>query len=67
MIDAIRKVIAAYHDAPVGECRWCGHLVTGAIQVEGGIHGTPALDDAMEELEAVLRAEGNKVCEPSPA
>jgi ArsR family metal-binding transcriptional regulator len=55
MIDAVRKVIAAYHDAPQAECHECGHDVCDAIFINGGIHGTPALDEAIEELEEILK------------
>jgi len=54
MIDAVRKVIAAYHDAPLEFCRRCD-LETEGIRVDGGLHGTPDLDTAIEELEGILK------------
>jgi len=54
MIDAIRKVIAAYHDAPQAECRYCQHYIDEAILTDRGLHGTPDLDTAIHELEAIL-------------
>lgn len=55
MIDAVRKVISAYHDAPVGECRWCQHEDEDTIRTDGGIHGTPGLAESIEELEGILK------------
>ena len=54
MIDAARKVIAAYHDAPVGKCRHCGFDVDDSLHTDRGIHGTPGLTETIEELEGIL-------------
>ena len=56
MIDAIRKVIAAYHDALQAECRYCQHYIDEAILTDRGLHGTPSLDTAIGELEVILAA-----------
>lgn len=54
MIDAARKVIAAYHDAPVGNCRHCGFDVDDSLHTDRSIHGTPGLAEAIEALEEIL-------------
>lgn len=54
MIDAVRKVIAAYHDAPEAMCPHCLSHIPDTAWLVAGIHGTLALADAMEDLEEIL-------------
>lgn len=54
MIEAVRKVIAAYHDAPEAVCMHCWRGIEDALYVDKGLHGILGLAEAIQDLEEIL-------------